>query len=256
MIDYSKIQPIVELYTCIQMEGKYAGIPHILVRTTGCTHRCYFGEGGWCDSWYTSIHPEKPVYNLNNVIDMIVSNRHIQYIMITGGSPTMHPALLNDLLYISITYGMKITVETEGSHEYKHPQGFRVDLISLSPKFNNSVPKIGELTPLGKQVTQKMIEQHNKFRMNIDVMRSLVKEHSDVQLKPVVNKGDDWIWDEIEELRVKLNLSKDDVYVMPGGSTLKELQPNYSYVIEECIKRGYRFTGRAQIVAYGNKRGV
>ena len=36
--------------------------PTIVVRTSGCTHRCYFGEGGWCDSWYTSIHPEKGTY--------------------------------------------------------------------------------------------------------------------------------------------------------------------------------------------------
>ena len=57
-MDYNKIQPIIEAYTCIQTEGSRAGYPHFLVRTTGCTHRCYFGEGGWCDSWYTSFHPE------------------------------------------------------------------------------------------------------------------------------------------------------------------------------------------------------
>ena len=58
--DYNK--PIaVELYTCHQSEGSRAGMPTVCVRTTGCTHRCYFGEGGWCDSWYTSIHPEKPL---------------------------------------------------------------------------------------------------------------------------------------------------------------------------------------------------
>jgi hypothetical protein len=25
---------------------------------------CYFGEGGWCDSWYTSIHPEKGTFSI------------------------------------------------------------------------------------------------------------------------------------------------------------------------------------------------
>ena len=46
-MDYSKIQPIIEAYICIQTEGSRAGYPHFLVRTTGCTHRCWFGDGGW-----------------------------------------------------------------------------------------------------------------------------------------------------------------------------------------------------------------
>jgi len=44
--DYNKKLPIVELYTCVQSEGSRAGRPTVAIRTTGCTHRCYFGEGG------------------------------------------------------------------------------------------------------------------------------------------------------------------------------------------------------------------
>ena len=64
--DYDKNLPIVEIYTAVQSEGSRAGYPTVVIRTTGCTHRCFFGEGGWCDSWYTSIHPEKG--HFNNVI--------------------------------------------------------------------------------------------------------------------------------------------------------------------------------------------
>ena len=66
--DYNKVLPIVELYRCVQSEGSRFGRPTIAVRTTGCTHRCYFGEGGWCDSWYTSIHPEKGTFTFNDII--------------------------------------------------------------------------------------------------------------------------------------------------------------------------------------------
>ena len=48
--DYNKVLPVLELYTAVQSEGSRQGYPTIVVRTTGCTHRCYFGEGGWCDS--------------------------------------------------------------------------------------------------------------------------------------------------------------------------------------------------------------
>ena len=47
--DYNKILPIVEIYRAVQSEGSRIGRPTIVVRTTGCTHRCFFGEGGWCD---------------------------------------------------------------------------------------------------------------------------------------------------------------------------------------------------------------
>jgi leucyl aminopeptidase len=68
--DYNKTLPVLELYTCLQSEGSRFGRPNVLIRTTGCTHRCYFGEGGWCDSWQTSIHPEKGQFTFNDIIKM------------------------------------------------------------------------------------------------------------------------------------------------------------------------------------------
>ena len=66
--DYNKTLPVVEVYPCVQSEGSRQGKPTIAIRTTGCTHRCFFGEGGWCDSWYTSIHPEKGTFTFNDII--------------------------------------------------------------------------------------------------------------------------------------------------------------------------------------------
>ena len=80
--NYDKILPIVEVYTAVQSEGSRAGYPTVVIRTTGCTHRCYFGEGGWCDSWYTSIHPEKGKYSFNDIIKMYEDNPHIKEMML------------------------------------------------------------------------------------------------------------------------------------------------------------------------------
>jgi len=68
--DYQKTLGVLELYTAVQSEGSRQGYPTIVVRTSGCTHRCYFGEGGWCDSWYTSIHPEKGTFCFQDIIKM------------------------------------------------------------------------------------------------------------------------------------------------------------------------------------------
>ena len=162
--DYSKKIQVIEIYPCVQSEGSRQGRPTVAIRTTGCTHRCWFGEAGWCDSWYTSIHPEKAKFTFNDIIKVYDENPHIKEMMLTGGAPTMHPSLVNELTHFAHERGIFITMETEGSHfvETDYPIG----LISLSPKFSNSVPKVGILTPMGKEVDQKFVDQHNKYRLN------------------------------------------------------------------------------------------
>jgi 7-carboxy-7-deazaguanine synthase len=108
--DYNKVLPILELYRCVQSEGSRFGRPTIAVRTTGCTHRCYFGEGGWCDSWYTSIHPEKGTFTFNDIIKIYDENPHISEMMLTGGSPTMHPALVNEITHFANERNILVTI--------------------------------------------------------------------------------------------------------------------------------------------------
>ena len=162
--EYNKVLPVIEVYRCLQSEGSRIGRPTIAVRTTGCTHRCYFGEGGWCDSWYTSIHPEKGIFTFNDIIKIYDENPHVKEMMLTGGSPTMHPALVNELTHFAHERNIIITIETEGSAfvETDYP----INVISLSPKFSNSVPVIGAITPAGKVVDQKFIDTHNRKRQN------------------------------------------------------------------------------------------
>ena len=75
--------------------------------------------------------------------------------MLTGGSPTMWPRLVNELTHFAHERGIIITIETGGSHfvETDYP----IDLISLSPKFSNSIRKVGTTTPGGKIVDEKFV---------------------------------------------------------------------------------------------------
>ena len=130
--DYDKVLPIVEVYRCVQSEGSRFGRPTIAVRTTGCTHRCWFGEGGWCDSWYTSIHPEKGTFTFNDIINIYDENPHVKEMMLTGGSPTMHPALVNELTHFANERGILITIETEGSHFVETDYPLALSFLTLS----------------------------------------------------------------------------------------------------------------------------
>ena len=251
--DYDKVLPIVEVYRCVQSEGSRFGRPTIAVRTSGCTHRCYFGEGGWCDSWYTSIHPEKGTFCFNDIIKIYDENPHVKEMMLTGGSPTMHVKLVNELTHFANERGIFITIETEGSHflETDYP----INLISLSPKFSNSTPVVGVLTPGGAETTQKMVDKHNSLRLNSEAITKTINYHSDYHYKPVWDGTADGLA-EFEAYRVELGIPKDKTYVMPAGDTRETLIEMYPRVFELCAEHGYNMTGRDHIIAYDTDRGV
>ena len=230
--DYTKRLPVLELYTAVQSEGSRQGYPTIVVRTTGCTHRCYFGEGGWCDSWYTSIHPEKGKYNFQDIIDMYNKHPHIKEMMLTGGSPTMHPALVNELTHLANERDIFITIETEGSHFL--PTDFPIGLLSISPKFSNSIPTLGATTPQGDIVGQKMIDRHNKHRLDKDL--TMVGE--------------------VEDFVKELEIPDDKIWAMPAGDDRKSLFESYGPVMNFVRDRGWRYTGRSHIMAFNTEREV
>ena len=251
--DYNKVLPVLEVYRAVQSEGSRFGRPTIVIRTTGCTHRCYFGEGGWCDSWYTSIHPEKGIFKFQDIINIYDKNPQVKEMMLTGGSPTMHPALVNELTHFANERDITITIETEGSAfiETDYPIG----LISLSPKFSNSVPVVGAVTPAGKVVDEKFIKTHNRKRLNTTAIKQMMEFHTDYHYKPV--------WDgtpknlkEIEDYRVELNIPKDKTWVMPAGDTREQLILMYPLVFEMVAEHGYNMTGRDHIIAFNTERGV
>ena len=251
--DYNKILPILEVYRCVQSEGSRFGRPTIAVRTTGCTHRCYFGEGGWCDSWYTSIHPEKGTFCFNDIVKIYDENPHVKEMMLTGGSPTMHSKLVNEIMHFAMKRGILVTIETEGSHFVK--TDMPIDLVSLSPKFSNSVPKLGVLTPNGKETDERMIKTHNRLRLNYDTIRKTIDYHHNYHYKPVWD-GTEESLKEIEDFRIKMEIPKHKTFIMPAGDTREELIKMYPLVFELCAEKGYNMTGRDHIIAYDTERGV
>jgi 7-carboxy-7-deazaguanine synthase len=173
--------------------------------------------------------------------------------MLTGGSPTMWPKLVNELTHFAYERDILITIETEGSHfvETDYPIG----LISLSPKFSNSVPVLGETTPQGVVTDEKMVRQHNKFRLNHSAIRSMIDYHTDYHYKPVWD-GTEENLNEIESFRVALEIPKDKTYIMPAGDTRDELVKMYPLVFDMCAEKGYNMTGRDHIIAFDTRRMV
>ena len=173
--------------------------------------------------------------------------------MLTGGSPTMHPALVNELTHFANERNILITIETEGSHYIE--TDFPIGLISLSPKFSNSVPVIGAVTPGGKVVDEKFTKTHNRLRLNKEAIGKMIKFHTDYHFKPVWD-GTQENLEEIEAYRIELGIPKDKTYVMPAGDTRETLIEMYPKVFEMVAEHGYNMTGRDHIIAFDTERGV
>jgi 7-carboxy-7-deazaguanine synthase len=248
--NYSKVVPIIEAYPCLQSEGKLTGVPHLLIRTTGCVMRCQFSNTDFCDSWYTSWSPEKGKFSVDSIIEMYKKYPDIKHTMITGGSPTMHEDLLHTLCAIAKDHNHYITMETEGSKFIET----KVDLISLSPKLTNSIPRVGTKDPTGNDVKENHVRKHEKSRCNYDAMKNLIINHPDYQLKPVVSSIDDM--EEIQFIQRTLDIPNKKVWLMPAGGTADELVGKRVWLMEYCWQNGYNYTDRIHIVAYGDKRGV
>jgi organic radical activating enzyme len=62
--------------------------------------------------------------------------------------------------------------------------------------------------------------------------------------------------DEVAELISKYNINPFDIYLMPQGTTGKDLDQKQQWLVEICKKLGYNYTDRLHIHIYGDKRGV
>ena len=120
---------INEIFYSLQGEGKWAGLPNVFIRTTGCNLRCCF-----CDTTYAYEDGEEMS------IDAIVKDIQkypCKYVCITGGEPLIQDEtvqLIDNLLQKS--YG--IYLETNGSLDIKKILRKKSLLISLDIKCPSS----------------------------------------------------------------------------------------------------------------------
>jgi 7-carboxy-7-deazaguanine synthase len=263
VVDILKGKDLTQVYTLTTKQGYYIA-NDIFVKN--------------CDSWYTSIHPEKGKFTFNDIIKMYEDNPHISEMMLTGGSPTMHSALVNELTHFAYENDIFITIETEGSHFL--PTDYPINLLSISPKFANSIPVLGTLTPQGNITDQKMINQHNKLRINLDAISNSIMYHDDYHIKPVIDKelkvlpevedflsqlsqtlydkgfGDSPFGDEFMSIEDIEELIKSKTWCMPAGDDRPALFESYPVVMNMCRDKGYKFTGRSHIMAFSTQREV
>ena len=100
-----------------------------------------------------------------------------------------------------------------------------------------------------------MIKTHNRLRLNKTAIKSSIEYHKDYHIKPVLDK-DLTILDEVEEFLKELEIPDEKVWAMAAGDNREELIKSYPIVMNFVRDRGWRFTGRAHIIAFDMEREV
>ena len=114
--------PVMEHFFTLQGEGFHSGRAAYFIRLAGCDVGCV-----WCDvkeSW--TISPEQYL-TIDQLLEAL-SNAAADFVVITGGEPTMHD--LTELTSVLKKNGFEIAIETAGVHTLKG----HIDWYCFSPK--------------------------------------------------------------------------------------------------------------------------
>lgn len=229
---------ISEIFSSVQGEGIWAGVPSTFVRLSGCNLRCV-----WCDTPYASWHPEGPVRDVGEVLEEVLGSG-IDHVVVTGGEPMLFEPVVEFIAGLKRA-GRTVTVETAGTvwREVK------ADLMSVSPKLANSTPPVG--TDGGWR------ERHEERRLNFDVLDRLVRNY-DCQFKFVVDPEDGM--DDLGEIEAVLSrlpeLKAERVLLMPEGRDVETLNRRMKLLVPEAMARGWRLCPRMQIDLFGDTKGT
>jgi 7-carboxy-7-deazaguanine synthase len=226
---------IAESFISRQGEGKLTGTESFFVRTSGCNLRCWF-----CDTPYASWNPQGQQVSLESITQAAVDSQ-CHHVVLTGGEPLL-PMQTGQLCELLREAGLHITIETAGTVD----RIVDCDLMSISPKFRSSSPDPTE-HPRWSQL-------HEKRRMPLPVMRSLIQRSRDYQLKFVVDSPADY--QELLDIAGALDASGSEIWIMPQGSTLAAMDAATQWLKPWCDSNGFNYCDRMQIRWYGNRRGT
>ena len=231
---------ICEEFNSLQGEGKYLGVPSRFIRTTGCNLRCAWknldGSTTICDTPYTSWNAEKGYEYQYQTTLQEIEHTGIQHIVITGGEPTIQSGL-ESVCHAFLERGFHVTIETNGT---RYIQGLEKVFISISPKLQSSYPT--------SDIERVMHVKNNSF---LNAVRQWTRTN-EYQMKFVVQDQKDI--DEILTVTTQLRIHPDNIFLMPQGVNEAQFQEKRDFIVEACIKYGFRFTPRTHIHLWGNIR--
>ena len=223
---------IAEVFHSIQGEGRFAGVPSLFIRASGCNLRCV-----WCDTPYTSWNPEGEERPLDSLLEE-AERFDCEHVVVTGGEPMLAPNVV-PLTGRLTAAGHTVTIETAGTVD----QPVSAALVSISPKLSNS-------TPVGDAWERR----HDERRHRPDVIHRLTRDY-DYQFKFVIDLPEDIV--EVEQYLAGFpQVTGDRIYLMPQAIEAGPLREKSAWLRSEAQQRGWQLSPRLHIERFGNTRGT
>jgi 7-carboxy-7-deazaguanine synthase len=223
-----------EIFCSVQGEGLLVGMPSVFIRLAGCPLRCR-----WCDTPYALTEQGSDRFSLDQVLEQ-VSRWSVRHVVITGGEPLVdesfcerqHVGLLLERLKEAVKH---VTIETSGVAFFPK---LNCDLMSISPKLGNS---LRHDTPSRPRLAEAV------------VIRQFIQTYP-YQIKFVVDDVSDL--PEIECLLQGIGtVDRDRVLLMPQARTRQELLEKSREITKLCVKYGFVFGQRLQVLLWDTQRG-
>jgi 7-carboxy-7-deazaguanine synthase len=137
---------VIEVYTSVQGESSFAGLPCVFVRLAGCNLRCT-----WCDSTWTFTGGEH-----RSIDDVVaeVDRAGVNLVEVTGGEPLVHRQAI-PLMERLLARGHTVLLETSGSRDIAAvPDGVHIILDLKPPDSGEEASNLWSNIPLLRQSDQ------------------------------------------------------------------------------------------------------
>ena len=216
---------ICEIFKGIQGEGRYAGIPIIFVRVSGCTRKC-----SYCDTKYHIKGEKMKIEKIAEKIDRL-SKGKIKDICFTGGEPLLYwEEILQLIDYLDRYFSTKYKYHLETNGDLINT----IDVFLVVVAYFNYIAISPKEEKVAKRVTRLLNELRKCECLSCEV---------DIKIVTDLEK-------------VGKNLIKYATMLMPLTTFNKKKDLEIKKrVWEYCIKKGLRYSPRLHIDLWGEERG-
>jgi 7-carboxy-7-deazaguanine synthase len=209
------LMQIAEIFTSIQGESSFSGLPCTFIRLAGCNLRCRY-----CDTSYALTGGES--WSLDQIMDT-VKTAGIFLAELTGGEPLLQEEsyILSDLL---LSAGYTVLIETNGSLPLDRVDSRIIKIMDLKCPSSGMTDHMifSNIDHLTQQDEVKFVIGN---RMDFDWARKIISVHGllekcKVLISPLVSKVAvqtvaNWILEEKLAVRLQIQLHK---VIWPGQS--------------------------------------
>lgn len=230
--------PVAEVFLSVQGEGRFAGVPAVFIRCKYCNLGC-----AWCDTRFTWEEGKIEAGELLSadelavrVIEVLATTKTVPnraHVVLTGGEPMLHqdrlPELIDELIKLGFSF---FEIETNGMFVPSEEMIERISWWNCSPKLSNcGIPSAIYLVPEALRAIAATGRADFKF---------VIQQQKDIE--------------ELARDYVPI-IGSDRITLMPEGVTPQSQLAAMPWLMAECANRGFQFSPRLHVLAWGNQRG-